>query len=290
MDEKCNSCSLKNKCSTVKDPLEQKLICNMSRIKHKIAVLSGKGGVGKTTVATNLAASLAKKGFKVGLLDADIHGPNVAKMLGGEGAKLHVNPETELIEPYVPDEIPNLKVASMAFLLQDPSQPVVWRGPLKHQAIKQFLAEMDWGNLDYLIIDLPPGTGDEALSIAQLIKPLDGFVIVTTSQEVALLDTKKSVNFAKMLKVPLLGLIENMSGLICPHCGKEIEIFKSGGGKKAAEELNIDFLGKVPLEPRVVEAGDEGKPIVIADPESKSAKAFESIVDKIVEKVEKGEI
>jgi len=288
MDEKCGTCSHKNTCSTMKDPMEQKLLCNLSNIKHKIAVLSGKGGVGKTTVATNLAAALAEKGYKVGLLDADIHGPNVAKMLGGEGSKLHVNPETEMIEPYTPDEIPNLKVVSISFLLPDSDQPVVWRGPLKHQAIKQFLAEVNWGELDYLIVDLPPGTGDEVLSITNLIKPLDGFVIVSTPQEVALLDTRKSINFAKMVKAPVLGLIENMSGLICPHCGKLIDVFKSGSGEKTAQELGIEFLGKIPMEPKVVEAGDKGKPVVIAEPDSPSAKAIKEIVEKIISKIEKG--
>ncbi len=287
MDEKCESCNHKSTCSTVKDPMEQQLICNLSNIKHKIAVLSGKGGVGKTTVATNLATSLAEKGYKVGLLDADIHGPNVAKMIGGEGAKLHVNPETEMIEPYTPDNIPNLKVVSISFLLPDSDQPVVWRGPLKHQAIKQFLAEVNWEELDYLIVDLPPGTGDEALSITNLIKPLDGFVIVSTPQEVALLDTRKSINFAKMVKAPVFGLIENMSGLICPHCGKLIDIFKSGKAEETAKELGVGFLGKIPLEPKVAEAGDAGKPIVTTEPESLSAKAIKEIVEKIISKVEK---
>ncbi|MEO2068122.1 MAG: P-loop NTPase, partial [Desulfurobacteriaceae bacterium] len=162
----------------------------------------------------------------------------------------------------------------------------VWRGPLKHQAIKQFLAEIDWGELDYLIVDLPPGTGDEALSVAELIKGMDGFVIVTTPQEVSLLDTKKSISFAKMMNVPVLGIVENMSGLICPHCGKEIEVFKKGGGENAAKELGIPFLGRIPIEPVVAEAGDKGVPIVISQPESVSARSFKEIVDKLLEEVE----
>jgi len=284
-EKRCEGCAHKEQCKTAQDPLDVKLTCNLSKIKHRIGILSGKGGVGKTTVATNLAAELAKRGFKVGLLDADIHGPNVAKMFGAEGQRLFADPNSQTIKPFVPLGMPNLKIVSMAFLLENPDQPVVWRGPLKHQAIKQFLAEIDWGELDFLIVDLPPGTGDEALSVAQLIKPMDGFVIVTTPQEVSLLDTRKSISFAKMMGVPVLGVIENMSGLICPHCGKEIELFKRGGGEKAATELGIPFLGRVPIEPEVVEAGDEGVPIVVARPESASARALAEITEKLLEQV-----
>jgi len=287
-EKKCEGCSLKEKCQSAKDPMDVKITCNLSKIKHKIGILSGKGGVGKTTVATNLAAELAKRGYRVGLLDADLHGPNVAKMLGAEGKRLFADPETQTIKPFVPESMPNLKVVSMAFILENPDQPVVWRGPLKHQAIKQFLADIDWGELDYLVVDLPPGTGDEALSVAQLIKPMDGFVIVTTPQEVALLDTRKSISFAKMVSVPVLGIVENMSGFICPHCGKEVNLFKVGGGEKAAKELDIPFLGRVPIEPAVVEAGDEGKPVVVFLPDSASAKAFSEITDNLL-KVLKGE-
>jgi Mrp family chromosome partitioning ATPase len=208
-------------------------------------------------------------------------------MLGAEGQRLFADPESQTIKPFVPLGMPNLRVVSMAFLLDNPDQPVVWRGPLKHQAIKQFLAEIDWGELDYLIVDLPPGTGDEALSVAQLIKGMDGFVIVTTPQEVSLLDTKKSISFAKMMNVPVLGIVENMSGLICPHCGKEIEVFKKGGGENAAKELGIPFLGRIPIEPVVAEAGDKGVPIVISKPESVSAQSFKEIVDKLLGEVEK---
>jgi Mrp family chromosome partitioning ATPase len=284
-EKRCEGCAHKEQCKTAQDPLDVKLTCNLSKIKHRIGILSGKGGVGKTTVATNLAAELAKRGFKVGLLDADIHGPNVAKMFGAEGQRLFADPNSQTIKPFIPLGMPNLKIVSMAFLLENPDQPVVWRGPLKHQAIKQFLAEIDWGELDFLIVDLPPGTGDEALSVAQLIKPMDGFVIVTTPQEVSLLDTRKSISFAKMMGVPVLGVIENMSGLICPHCGKEIELFKRGGGEKAATELGIPFLGRVPIEPEVVEAGDEGVPIVVARPESASARALAEITEKLLEQV-----
>ena len=281
-EKKCEGCAHKSVCQSSQDPMEVKLTCNLSKIKHKIGILSGKGGAGKTTVATNIATELAKRGFKVGLLDADLHGPNVAKMLGAEGQRLFADPESQTIKPFIPPGMPNLRVVSMAFLLENPDQPVVWRGPLKHQAIKQFLAEIDWGELDFLIVDLPPGTGDEALSVGQLIKPMDGFIIVTTPQEVSLLDTRKSISFAKMMNVPVIGIVENMSGFICPHCGKEIELFKKGGGEKAAEELGIPFLGRVPIEPTVVEAGDKGVPVVVSHPESSSAKAFAQIVDKVL--------
>ncbi|WP_163328005.1 P-loop NTPase [Desulfurobacterium thermolithotrophum] len=286
-EKKCEGCAHKNTCQTAQDPMDVKLTCNLSKIKRKIGVLSGKGGVGKTTVATNLAAELAKRGFKVGLLDADLHGPNVAKMLGAEGQRLFADSESKTIKPFISPSLPNLKVVSMAFLLENPDQPVIWRGPLKHQAIKQFLAEIDWGELDFLIVDLPPGTGDEALSVAQLVKPMDGFVIVTTPQEVSLLDTRKSISFAKMMNVPVIGIVENMSGLICPHCGKEIDIFKKGGGENAAKELNVPFLGRIPIEPAVVEAGDKGTPIVISHPESKSTQSFKKITDEILEKLGK---
>jgi len=281
-EKKCETCAFKDKCQTAQDPMDVKLTCNLSKIKHRIGILSGKGGVGKTTVATNVAAELAKRGYRVGLLDADIHGPNVAKMLGAEGQRLFADPNTQTIKPFIPLGMPNLKVVSMAFLLENPDQPVVWRGPLKHQVIKQFLADIDWGELDYLIVDLPPGTGDEALSVAQLIKPMDGFIVVTTPQEVSLLDTRKSVSFAKMVEVPVLGIVENMSGFVCPHCGKEVNLFKKGGGEKAAEELGVPFLGRVPIEPEVVEAGDSGVPVVISRPETASAKAFSKIVDDVL--------
>ncbi|ADU97198.1 Mrp/NBP35 family ATP-binding protein [Thermovibrio ammonificans] len=284
-EKKCEGCAHKSTCQSAQDPMDVKLTCNLSKIKHKIGILSGKGGVGKTTVATNLAAELAKRGYKVGLLDADLHGPNVAKMFGAEGQRLFADPNSQTIKPFIPLGMPNLRIVSMAFLLENPDQPVIWRGPLKHQAIKQFLAEIDWGDLDFLIVDLPPGTGDEALSVAQLIKPMDGFVIVTTPQEVSLLDTRKSISFAKMMNVPVLGIVENMSGLICPHCGKEIDLFKRGGGEKAAKELDVPFLGRIPIEPAVVEAGDKGVPIVISHPESASAKAFAEVVEKLLEEL-----
>ena len=192
---------------------EELLRSRLSKIKHRIMVMSGKGGVGKSTVAANLAWALAQKGFRVGLLDADIHGPNVPLMLGVEGRRLAMSPEG--IEPL--EVGPGIKVVSMSFLLHDSDTPVIWRGPLKMGALRQFLSEVNWGDLDFLLVDLPPGTGDEPLSIAQLINKMDGSIIVTTPQDVALLDSRKSVNFSKRVSVPVLGIIENMSGLICPH-------------------------------------------------------------------------
>ena len=261
---------------------EMKIARNMKRIKHKIAVMSGKGGVGKSTVSVNLAMALAMKGRQVGILDMDIHGPNVPKMLGIDGHRL------EAVEGGIGPVVvePGIKVISMAFLLENPDTPVIWRGPLKYSAMKQFLGDVVWGDLDYLIIDLPPGTGDEHMNVAQLLPESEGAVIVTTPQEVALLDSRKSVKFAETLKMPVIGIVENMSGLICPHCGKKIDLFKSGGGEKAAKEMGIEFLGKIPLEPKIVEDSDAGIPFVVENPDSMSAKAFNEIAENVLKIVE----
>ena len=252
---------------------------NLSKIKNKLLVLSGKGGVGKSTIAVNLAWALAQRDNRVGLLDIDIHGPNVPKMLGLEGVKLAGSEES--IEPAKVDE--NLKVMSIAFLLESVDSAVIWRGPLKMTVIRQFLADVNWGALDYLIVDAPPGTGDEPLSICQLIKDVTGAIVVTTPQEVSLLDVRKSINFLKQLNVPLVGIIENMSGLICPHCHKKIELFKTGGGKMMAERMNLSLLGSIPLEPAIVEACDAGKPFLSLERESEARKKIERIVDRIVD-------
>ena len=255
---------------------EQELITKrLSVIEHRIAVMSGKGGVGKTTVAVNLAITLAKEELNVGLMDVDIHGPNVPKMLGIESRRLGGSEEGG-INPI--EFFPNFKVVSMAFLLQDRDTPVVWRGPLKHSLIQQFVKDVNWGSLDYLIIDLPPGTGDEPLSVAQVISKMDGSIIVTTPQDVALLDSRKSVTFSRQLQVPVIGIIENMSGLICPHCGKEINLFKVGGGRKAALELGVPFLGSIPIDPEIVQDSDRGAPFVVSHPDSKAAQAFKEVV------------
>ncbi len=251
---------------------------SLSKVKNKIMVFSGKGGVGKSTVSANLSLAFAQKGLNVGLLDVDIHGPNLAKILGVEGKFLSVDTDKKILPCEV---LPNLKLVSMAFLLPDSSTPVIWRGPLKMKAIQQFLGDVKWGELDWLIIDSPPGTGDEPLSVAQLI-PDAGAIIVTTPQELALLDSRKAVNFARQLKMKIYGIIENMSGFICPNCGAKINLFKEGGGERASKELGVPFLGKIPFDPRIVECGDDGKPFLISHPDSESAKAFLNIVDKIL--------
>jgi len=260
---------------------DEKLKSRLNKINHKIAVISGKGGVGKTVVTVNLAASFAMYGYdwRVGILDADIHGPSVPKMLGLSGHRLEAGP---------PGIFPvtgplGIKVVSMDFLLPTEDSPVIWRGPLKMAAIRQFLSDIVWGPLDFLFIDLPPGTGDEPLSVIQLIPDMDGVVIVTIPSEVSQLVVKKAVTFAKQLKVPVIGIIENMSGFICPKCGAEIDIFSKGGGKEVAEKLNVPFLGSVPIDPRICEDSDKGVPFVVENADSPAAKAFKAIVLKIEE-------
>ncbi len=248
----------------------------MSRIKHKLVVMSGKGGVGKTSVAANLAVALAVDS-KVGLLDADVTGPDVPKIMGVEDAQMTADDDG--IEPARgPRDVQGI---SMAQLLAGRDTPVIWRGPLKIKALKQMLIDVKWGDLDFLIIDLPPGTSDEPLSIAQEIPEADGAVVVTTPQEVSLLDVRKSISFAQAVRLPIVGIIENMSGFVCPHCGKTTDVFRRGGGEEAAKELGIPFLGRVPLDPAIVVGGDEGKPFVIEHPDSPAAKAFAGIVKEI---------
>ena len=252
---------------------EKRIAEKMRKIKHKMMVLSGKGGVGKTTVSVNLATTLALKGYRVGLLDADIHGPNVPKMLGVQEVKLMVNDEN-MIVPVEP--IPNLKVISLQMALPSDDVPVIWRGPLKHKAIQQLLDEVAWGDLDFFIVDMPPGTGDEALSVAQLITDMDGALIVVTPQEVALLDATKALNFARQVNQKVVGIIENMTG----------EIFGKGGGEKAAKKYNVPFLGSIPMDANIVRCGDEGKPFVIEYAKSEAAKAFEEVVENLLNVLE----
>ncbi len=260
-----------------------KITKNLSKIKHKIIVLSGKGGVGKSTVSAYLAFALSKKGYKVGLLDSDFHGPSIPKILGIENKK--PTPTTDGFDPVSVTQ--DLKVMSIGFLLQDNDSPVIWRGPLKMGVAKQFIGDVNWGQLDYLIIDLPPGTGDEPLSIAQLIPNSDGAVIVTTPQDVALVSVRKSINFVKKMNIPIIGIIENMSGFICPYCKKSVDIFKTGGGIKAAKEFQISFLGKVPIDPNIVLTGDSGEPYLDKNASSKAGKEFIKIVDNIEQIVNK---
>jgi ATP-binding protein involved in chromosome partitioning len=251
-------------------------------VKHVVLVLSGKGGVGKSTVSVNLAYALSAHGYRVGLLDLDIHGPNIPKMLGLEGRRLSM--DGDLIEPV--QVTGNLAVVSMAFLLPDTSTPVIWRGPMKMSAIQQFLSEVDWGSLDFLVVDLPPGTGDEALSIAQLAPNLRGAIVVTTPQDVATIDAKKAVKFVEALGLRVIGIIENMSGMICPHCKEEIDLFGKGGGKKIAEELGVPFLGSIPIDPEMRKAGDEGHPFIFAHEKSESWKRVTEVMEALVKIVE----
>ena len=251
-------------------------------VKHVILVLSGKGGVGKSTVSVNLASALSAHGRMVGLLDLDIHGPNIPKMLGIEDQRPSVL--AKVLEPV--HVTGKLAVMSMAFLLPDTSTPVVWRGPMKMAVIQQFLDEVNWGSLDYLVVDLPPGTGDEALTIAQLAPNLRGAVIVTTPQDVAVLDAVKAIKFIEKLEIPVIGIIENMSGMICPHCGDTIDLFGRGGGEKAAQELGVPYLGSIPLDPEMVKAGDEGRPYILRHANSPTWRAVDAVMENLVKIVE----
>jgi len=248
----------------------------MKEITYKIVVMSNKGGVGKSTVTTNLGVALARKGFQVGIADADIHGPNIPMMLGVEGKRLKGSGGGVM-----PLEVmPNLKVASLSFLIEDPSMPVIWRDAAKWDFLCELMGSVCWGNLDFLLVDLPPGTGNEAISIIELIGKVDGSVIVTTPQDVVLLDVKKAVFFSRDSNVPIIGIVENMSGLRCPHCHENIDVFKTGGGVKICMELGVTFLGKIPLDPGITEKCDSGEAFVTAYPSSVAAKAFDEIVSK----------
>ncbi|MCD1653785.1 Mrp/NBP35 family ATP-binding protein [Treponema zuelzerae] len=252
----------------------------MDHVAKKYIVMSGKGGVGKSTVAVNFAASLALQGKKVGLLDVDIHGPSVPTMLGLGDERLVG--DGERIFPVEIPSIPNLKVMSIGFMLQAEDAPVIWRGPMKNGVIRQFLEDVDWGELDCLVVDCPPGTGDEPLSVIQLIGNSDGAIIVTTPQNVASVDVSKSINFCKQLNLPVTGIIENMSGFVCPECKKITYIFKEGGGKRLAEKYGVPFLGALPLDPAVGEAGDSGIPYVTQFKDSPVSAVYETITRSLV--------
>ncbi|MBN1540838.1 P-loop NTPase [candidate division KSB1 bacterium] len=256
----------------------------LDSIHHTVVVLSGKGGVGKSTIAANLALSLALAGRRVGILDIDFHGPSIPKLFGLEGRRVETNEKQKL----VPLEYAGtLKVMSLGLLLQGRDDAVIWRGPMKMGAIKQLLKDVDWGELDYLVVDSPPGTGDEPLSIVQLIKNISGAVVVTTPQDLSLSDVRRSLRFCEKLQLPVIGVIENMSGFICPHCGESSPIFKTGGGETLASEMGVDFLGRVPIEPDIVLASDSGQPYVYQYGKSQTAKNFENMVAKLLDKVEK---
>lgn len=280
VSQSCGSCEEEKICSNKEkeEHEEARLAQKLFHIRNKIMVMSGKGGVGKSTVTVNLAASLALQGFAVGILDADLHGPDIPRMCGAENRPLLSHGDG--INPV--KIFKGLRIVSMGLVSQDPDKAIVWRGPLKHRAIRQFLADVNWGDLDYLVIDLPPGTGDEPLSIAHLIKDVDGAIIVTTPQDVALLDSRKAVNFSRLLNIPVLGIVENMSGMACPCCGEKIDLFKVGGGAKAARELGVPYLGHIPIDPKMVIRCDAGTPFVL-DPESSAVKrAFERLAQGVI--------
>jgi ATP-binding protein involved in chromosome partitioning len=273
----------------VPNPFEQKgkqmelIKEKMANIKHKIAIISGKGGVGKSLVTVNLAAALAANGLKgkVGVLDADLTGPCVPKMLGLKGHKMELGPGG-ILPAKGPEDI---SVVSMDFLLPNDEAPVIWRGPMKMSAIRQFLGEVVWGDLEYLLIDLPPGTGDESLSVLQLLPELAGVIIVTIPSEVSQAVVKKAVTFANQMNIPIFGIVENMSGMVCPHCGEHIEVFSKGGGAKVSGEMDVELLGSIPMDPRVALNSDSGVPFIYASPESPAAEAFKNIVSKVENKV-----
>jgi len=251
----------------------------MERIGRKILVLSGKGGVGKSTVAANLAISLARAGKKVGLLDVDLHGPSIPKILGLDGSRLGLNPGGR-ISPIQVSE--NLSVVSVGLLLDNAADAVIWRGPMKYNVIRQFLKDVEWDRLDYLVIDSPPGTGDEPLAVAQMVGHGAWAVVVTTPQDLAIADVRRSVSFCKTLRLRVAGIVENMSGLVCPHCGKQVDLFKIGGGRKLAAEMGVPFLGRIPLDPQIVVSGDSGTPFTQSFADSQAAKAFACVIEPIL--------
>ncbi|HPL63079.1 MAG TPA: iron-sulfur cluster carrier protein MrpORP [Syntrophales bacterium] len=255
---------------------ERKLEQRLSRIRRKIVVLSGKGGVGKSTVAVNLAVALMKSGKRVGLLDVDIHGPSIPTMLGLEQESVQGS-EGEIF----PVALGNLKILSMGFFLADRDDAVIWRGPMKMGVIKQFLKDVAWGDLDYLIVDSPPGTGDEPLSVIQLLGKVDGAVIVTTPQKVAAVDVRKSISFCRRLGVPVIGVIENMSGFACPHCGKVTPVLSSGGGREIARDMKVPFLGAIPMDPKIVESGDRGLAFIDAFADAPAAESMREIISRV---------
>ena len=252
---------------------------NMKHIKHQILVLSGKGGVGKSSIAVNLAVWLSMQGKKVGLLDVDIHGPSIPKLLNLEGSKLQGRENK--IEPIVYSD--TLKVMSIGFMIQDENAALIWRGPMKHNVIKQFVSEVSWGDLDYLIVDCPPGTGDEPLSIVQLLGKADGAVVVTTPQQLAVTDVKKCLTFCKQLNLPVLGIIENMAGFVCPHCNQRTNIFGGDGGEQLAKEFSVPFLGSIPIDSNMVAAADLGKPFIYYNKQSPTAQTINYVFEPLLQ-------
>jgi len=285
MADACQSSSCASKGKTCGSPDAAKsqqdlaITRSLSMIRYKILVMSGKGGVGKSTVATNLALGLANRGHKVGLMDVDLHGPDICRML-------NLTDSLQSSPPKGGGQIPpmryndKLSVISLEYLMADRDDPIIWRGPLKVAAIRQFIADIAWGELDYLTIDAPPGTGDEPLTVAQLIKDAQA-IVVTTPQEVALADVRKSINFCRHVKMHILGVVENMSGFVCPHCQETVEIFKAGGGQKTASAFGLTLLGKIPMDPKVVIGGDAGTPYLSSQADSPAVVAFQGVVAQV---------
>ncbi|HOT29080.1 MAG TPA: Mrp/NBP35 family ATP-binding protein [Candidatus Ozemobacteraceae bacterium] len=279
----CSSCSDTTCSSKTRNPDEsaddflrrQRLQGNLCRIKHIFFVLSGKGGVGKSTVAANLALSLGMNGYSAGLLDIDLHGPSIPTMLGLADVRAE-SAGNGLIKPVELTSV--VKVMSVAFLLQGNDDAVIWRGPMKAGVIEQLVADVDWGPLDALVVDCPPGTGDEPLSIVQTVGKADGAIIVTTPQQVATADVRRSISFCHRLDLPVLGVIENMSGFVCPHCNETTEIFSKGGGETMAADMGVPFLGRIPIDPELMGAGDRGVPYVQRFSERPAAKAFSKAI------------
>jgi Mrp family chromosome partitioning ATPase len=283
----CNGCENQSICASgvlkQADPDIPLINSRMAQIKHKILIFSGKGGVGKSTFSCQLAYALQQMEFQVGLLDVDICGPSIPKIMGVENAEIHRSGMGW--EPvYVED---NLALVSIGFMLNDSNQAVIWRGPKKNTLIKQFLRDVFWENLDFLIVDTPPGTSDEHLSIASYLKETkpDGVIIITTPQEVSLLDVRKEINFCKKVGLPILGVVENMSGFVCPNCKTETQIFfpSTGGAEKMCQEMGLNFLGKIPLDPSIARSCDEGKSFLAGFPTSRAAQEYQKIIAKLLE-------
>lgn len=274
----CEMCEFNNEtdCKADKNEHNRWLVNKrMNEIKHKLIIGSNKGGVGKSTVTTNLAIALQESGYSVGLADADLHGPNIPKLLQAESVRLK---STDVgIDPYETSN--GLKVASLGFLIEDPNMHIAWRDAVKYDFIIELLGNINWGPLDYLLFDLPPGTGNEQITIIDFIGEVDGAVVVTTPQDLAILDARKMISFSRDSNVPIVGIIENMSTMSCPHCEKDIDVFKKGGGQRLAEELVLPYLGSIPLDGEIVANSDSGQPVVLSRPDSVAAKAFMKLAE-----------
>jgi Mrp family chromosome partitioning ATPase len=257
---------------------EAQLRGRMDAVRQKVMILSGKGGVGKSTVAVNLAVALAEAGQAVGLLDVDVHGPSVPKLTGLEGSI--VSSDGSILRPVTLSD--NLSVMSIGFMLRRRADAVIWRGPLKFQLIRQFLKDVAWGSLDCLVVDCPPGTGDEPLSVVQLVGTPAAALIVTTPQEVSIADVRRCVTFCSAVSLPVLGILENMSGLACPHCGAQIDLFKRGGGEALAREMGVPFLGRIPIDPAIVASGDDGMPFVTNRTQTPAVSAFLELAAQVM--------